>query len=164
MALVIEDGSGLSNADSYLSAADARTYASNKGVTLDADDAVVEPQIRKAMAFLEGRYSRYQGEKATDDQALQWPRSWVWRYGYALDANTIPQELKDALAELVILIHGGLDIQPTITTGGRKDRVKVGPIDVSYDSDSQPRQPVFPTVEQLLRPLERSGNLTLHRR
>ncbi|WBF76993.1 hypothetical protein PSV3_00292 [Septimatrevirus PSV34] len=36
--IVVEDGSGVTNANSYVSVADARIYASNRGVELPLDD------------------------------------------------------------------------------------------------------------------------------
>ena len=48
MALVIEDGSRVAGANSYVTLAEARAFASARGVTLSAVDATLEPFVIKA--------------------------------------------------------------------------------------------------------------------
>lgn len=42
MAIIVEDGTGVTGANSYISLADARTYATNRGFELSADDTIAE--------------------------------------------------------------------------------------------------------------------------
>jgi len=102
MALVVEDGTGKSNAESYLSVADCDTYHTNMGNTGWAGDATVkEVALRKATKFLDNKFRlRWKGTRTNEDQALAWPRSNVEDIdGFYYDSDGIPQTLKDATAE-----------------------------------------------------------------
>ena len=82
MTLIVEDGSIVENANSYVSVDDARTFASLRGVTLPASDAEVEVLLIKATDFIEAQRLRFQGSKVNQDQALQWPRTGVYVDGF----------------------------------------------------------------------------------
>jgi hypothetical protein len=165
MALVTEDGSQKSDAEAYITVAELKAYAEARDVSLTTiNDTALEQMIRKTTAYIEARRSRFQGAKATDAQALEWPRAWVEVSGYAVASDAIPQEMKDAQCELALLVDSGEDIYPNITTSGRETGITVGPIRVDYDEGSQPRQPIWRKVEDLLRPLYNTGGLTMTRR
>ena len=54
MALIVEDGSGLSGANSYASTAQADTYASDRGLTAwTGDTATKEAALIRATDYLE---------------------------------------------------------------------------------------------------------------
>lgn len=61
--LVIEDGSIVTGANSYISVEEARTYASCRGVSLSEDDSVVEVQLIKANDYLQSLRCSYKGCK-----------------------------------------------------------------------------------------------------
>ena len=67
MAIVVEDGTGKSTAESYISVADASTYHTARGNTAWAaltTDALREAALRKATDFMRQVYrSRWQGYK-----------------------------------------------------------------------------------------------------
>ena len=71
MPLIVEDGSGLANADSYVSVADCQAYAADHGLAF-AGEAAALAALRNATLYLDGEYT-YCGERATDIQALEWP-------------------------------------------------------------------------------------------
>ena len=57
MALVVEDGSGLSGANSYATAAQADTYASDRGLSAwTGDTATKEAALIRATDYLEATY------------------------------------------------------------------------------------------------------------
>ena len=74
MALVVEDGTGLSTAESYISVADADTYHSDRGNALwTGTDAVKEEALRQATEYLDATYD-WKGSISLTTQALNWPR------------------------------------------------------------------------------------------
>ena len=107
MSLVIEDGTGISNATSYVTAAEARTYALARGVTLSATDSVVEIQLLKAMDYLQSLTQCYMGCKKwpptmgthEHEQALAWPRENViidfQRRGHYAHWNWKPRQAQE---------------------------------------------------------------------
>jgi hypothetical protein len=86
--IVVEDGSIVASANSYVSAADLSTYATDRGITINGTAAVL---LIQAMDYLEQQ--DFQGYKYTDDQALQWPRGDVYIDGYYVSVSTIHNHL-----------------------------------------------------------------------
>lgn len=162
MALTVEDGTGVTGADSYVSISEIRTYAVNRNLTLPAGDADIESLARSAVDYLEGRRSDYKGVKATSTQDLQWPRIdvdadgivvGITVDGYELSPTAIPKELKLAQCQLCVEINSN-DILPTSTTFAVK-RERVDAIETEYavKPGSESFIPEMPKVEALLEPL-----------
>lgn len=156
MALTVEDGSIVTGANSYITLAEARAYATDRGVTLSATDADLEPLLIKATDYLESFADRYKGEVVEYDQPLSWPRAYAEFRGYEIDAATIPESLKRAQMQAVIELHNGVDLMPT-ETGARVKREEVGPIKTEYDLSRSPSLPNMPLLESILGPLLKSG-------
>ena len=78
MAFTVEDGTGVSGANSYGSVADANTHWSDRtdddDVWENADTSDKESALIDATDYIEGTYS-WIGEKKSKDQGLGWPRS-----------------------------------------------------------------------------------------
>jgi hypothetical protein len=108
MAIVItvEDGSNVADANSFVTLAEVRAYAAQRGVTLSVTDDDVAIQLIKSKDYLESFAMRYQGEIANEGQSLQWPRIDVYLYGSetAFPSNAIPKELKAAQNATVVAL------------------------------------------------------------
>lgn len=141
MALIVEDGVGRADADSYLSVASADAYCAAMGhVTWAGHDmAGKEAALRRATQYLDARY-RFRGERLTQTQALQWPRR-----GF----NWPQRRLLDACAELAVRAasQGSLYEDPQARAVTRET---VGPITVEYDTGKSGAQPRFSLVDDLL--------------
>lgn len=110
MALIVEDGTRVPGANSYVSLADFKAWADARGITYGSD-ATVEQQILRAMDYIEGL--NFVGFKETETQSLQWPRVNVVIDGFGLDASTIPAELKVSVYEATkVEIDGDSKIAP----------------------------------------------------
>tara|TARA_Y100000310_G_scaffold184118_1_gene184252 strand:+ start:117 stop:620 length:504 start_codon:yes stop_codon:yes gene_type:complete len=99
--LVVEDGTGLSTANTYISLADAETYFLGRLNVTDwsgATDANKDIALAMATTLLDD-YFKFEGDKVTDTQALEWPRFDIHIGGFHIPSTTIPQRLKDATAE-----------------------------------------------------------------
>jgi len=166
MALEIEDGTGKSNSNSYVTVAQAREYAQARGVVLPAEEPAVEALLIQAMDYLEAQRSRYQGRKTWPvgtvahpaAQALQWPRTGVIiDCDYALPDNVIPTELKNAQMQLGMEVFSGLVLMPS-SDGRVVKREKVDVIETEYMTGQDlgaggSMGPSFPAVDALLEPL-----------
>ena len=126
MALIVETGEIVENANSYVDLAYARAYATARGLALSDADDTLEAQLITAMDYLEALRSQYQGTKLG---SLQWPRYGVFIDGVELASDTIPKELKDAQCRLAFEVSSGVDIMPT-TSGKYAKREKVGDLEV----------------------------------
>lgn len=156
MALVVENGTGLSNADSYISVADADAYhllRGNSGWT--GDDAVKEIAIRKATEYLGVRYKRrWFGVKKTETQSLDWPRTGVVdENNYELPDDELPVDLVRATAELALRsLQGDVFFADQSTPGSVGSyRVKVGPIEEETEYlGGQSQTKIYPQVTAML--------------
>jgi hypothetical protein len=165
MALVVEDGTIVVGANSYVTIETARAYATSRGLSLSAIDSVVEAQLVLAMDYLESLRSKYKGAKTdvVTPQALQWPRSEVVIDGEDFGANSIPQELQDAQCRLAIEQEAGIELFPSQGEEGKFIvREKIGPLSTEYSEKVVGRiQPVLTAVSSLLAPLLKEGGLSL---
>lgn len=141
MALVVEDGSGLANADSYVSLDDALTIATSFGQSFAIsgdDEALAEAALRRATLWIDAAYGvRFPGWKRRyRAQALQWPRQGAY------DTNVIPQyipedevpvEIKRATVIAAVREKASPgSLSPDITPGEITKRLKVGSYEEEY--------------------------------
>ena len=159
MALVVEDGTGLSNANSYISVAEADTYHSNRGNTewAAATNEEKEQALILATQYLDGRYrKKWKGVKSSVSQALSWPRISVYdEDGYSLD-GTIPSRLTYATAEAALAKIKGTDLTPELDRGGQVRRERVGSLETEY-SPGAPARKALTAVSDLLKGIVSSG-------
>jgi hypothetical protein len=165
MALVVEDGSGLSTAESYISVADATTYHAARANTAwadVADDATREALLRKATDFMVATYrERWAGYRVSTTQALDWPRYEVpfkdatvgGTFPSYYDSNEVPVAVQRACAELALRAIDG-DLAPDLDAPVVRE--KVGPIETEYAVGAR-QSTVFRAIEGLLSPFFVSG-------
>lgn len=134
MALVVEDGSQVTGANSYVSLDDARQYVFERGGDLStADDSAAEATILKAMDYLESFAERFKGTRVSRDQSLSWPRSDVWIEEWYWNPTEIPRQVINAQMALIYEINAGEDpFNPPAPTTMPVVRTKVGPIEKQY--------------------------------
>lgn len=177
MSLIVEDGSGLTTSESYISVADADTYHDNRGNTAwDAiNDDAKEQLLRKATDYLEQTYRlRWSGVRVFPmTQALSWPRAlpyparalyWPpvgmagdWAY---VDNKTVPNEVKRACAELALRANAG-DLKPDLQRTALAETV--GQVSVYYESGA-PELPRYPIIDEWLAPyLSAQGGIAVVR-
>lgn len=158
MALTLEDGTGVANADSFVSLAEVRAFASSRAKSVSATDATLEAQVRAAHDWLVSQEHKFQGYRTHDTQTLPFPRCGLALFGRSVDSQTIPQALKNAVCQLVVEIQT-VDAQPT-AEGRVVISETVGPLSTTYKDTGTPLAlPLFPKVEGHLSPFYRSGGL-----
>jgi hypothetical protein len=146
MALIVEDGTGLANANSYVSEAECTAYLAARGKTIAGTKEVA---IIKAMDFMRQKYrGRWQGIKKTDAQALDWPRYDVLVDGYSVLSTIVPVEVKNACCELAFRADTE-DLMADLTQGVKREKIDV--IEVEYDTSSS-QQKRYAAVESILGP------------
>ena len=74
MTLIVEDGTLVANANSYVDLATARTYSIARNVVPCADDVLLEGNLIRAMDFIESHRDDFKGWLVKETQALQFPR------------------------------------------------------------------------------------------
>ena len=175
MALTVETGQIVPDADAYVTLSECNTYhlnMNNSGWT--GTDAVKEAAIRKATAYIDNKYApRWKGSRTQPGQPLLWPRSFVLRFedeeraGYAqtpvyVPGNEIPKVLKNAVCEAALRALSG-DLEEDLERGGQVASVQVGSISTTY-AQGAPAGKKYPIIDNLLRTLlKTSGMINLVR-
>lgn len=158
MALIIEDGSVVVGADSFVSVGNADIYLANFGFTEWAplDTAVKESLLRQAAQYIKQKYqSRWKGSIADASQTLSWPRVNVWMDNmaedYELTTGTVPQDVVSAQCELALLAMTG-PLFPVDTGEQEVIKQKVDTLEIQYSEGSGSSVPKYTSVDYLLQP------------
>jgi len=147
MAITQETGNQSATANSYVTVANYDAYLNVRYVgRTDISDTQVEAYIFRAMDYFESLV--FIGLKATEDQALQWPRSGIVIDGFGKNSNEIPSEVLTSIYELAYGFEQGFGINDPIAKSATKE--KVGDIEVQYKSSSSDRT-LLPAASQAIR-------------
>jgi len=154
----VEDGTGLTAANSILSVADADQIMENfddPAAWSAATDAVKENALRQATRYLNYMYV-WDGYKTVTTQGCQWPRYPVYdEDGTLIDSDTIPQRVKEACAYLALQDVNGDTLMPDNQNEGTVKKTKdvIGPIteEREYLYGEEPDKQ-YTTVEMLIEP------------
>lgn len=164
--IIVEDGTGLTNSNSYVTLAEADQYFADTGNLgwAGSDDFKKQNLINATMA-MDATYGQRYISWLRDPvlQALLWPREQVWdRHSRRIEQQSIPKTLKDAECEMALLAQNGVDLYPS---GNKADNitsesVQVGEISQSFgyktSPKDQPQYEEFRKVEQILWPILKS--------
>ena len=154
MSFIVEDGSGVAGANSYLSVAGADVYWEERdgadwaAATVPAKEAA----LIAASQYLDASYC-WKGRKGSATQGLAWPRSGaVDGEGIAISGDSLPGALTAATAELV---PEALEapLLPSRARGGalKREMVKVDVIEEEREYfEGAPGGRSFPLVDRLL--------------
>lgn len=105
MSLIVEDGTGKSDAESYVTTNEVyvyleKFYSDSNYLTATEDEQ--ETFCRKATQYLDMKYyGKWNGVKSHQFQALDFPRTDLYIDEWLFPYDEIPQKLKDACAEVV---------------------------------------------------------------
>lgn len=162
MSLIVEDGSGMTTAESLCSVAYATTYHSARGNAAWAllSNAAMEQSLRKATDYMQQAYrTRWKGDRVyPSTQALDWPRYDVWvdTYHY-IENNVVPNDIQAACAELA-LKSSSESLAPDIERETSSETV--GSLSVSYfQGSAQYKQ--FRVIDLILKPYLAGGGSTI---
>lgn len=128
--LIIEDGTGKVDAESYATAAELVSYAIKYGVTIPTDAVTQEALLRRSALAMDGM--KWKGCKTSGEQALSWPRREVEIDGEIKPSNYIPARIQYGQMALAAEIYTD-DIDPIEKRKGAVIRDKVdGAVEREY--------------------------------
>ena len=126
MPLVVEDGTGVEGANSYITVDELRTFALDRGVafaaapaqgTVDPAIAIYTPMLIRACDYIEGQRDKFAGYPAVPaTQEICFPRCGIYlnaNWQGAQELPLIPNQLKKAQAQLVLEQLNGITILPS---------------------------------------------------
>lgn len=165
MTLIVEDGTGKTDANSYVTADYADAYHAAKGnadwaaATTDAK----EQALIRASAFLTNAYV-WQGQKVNRRaQALAWPRYGMSdKEGWPVLPQEMPHEVLDACCEIALreLTEPGT-MNPDVVEAEKARRLKAGSVEIEYANfqvSPQASRPTLLIVNDLIWPFLQSGS------
>jgi len=184
MTIIVEDGTVVANANSYVTALDADAFFNNLGETLwteTASDEAKEAALVKASNYLRQKYRLFwKGSRVDAFQALDWPRRGVdvpdffdpffrqvnvplqFQDTVFIGENVIPEEVKQAqflLAFATLDAAGASTTQLQASFGRKTKREKVGSLEVEYmtaeEGGDTSQLNKFWDAEQLIEPFLR---------
>lgn len=142
MAFVAEDGTGLSNANSYTSVAFADDYFTDRGNTVWSAATTGQKQaaLVRATDWVEKRFGRrFRGYKRSKTQSLEWPRLDAFDNDDFLLAgaeDNIPRQLLKAVCEYAVRALSATLGPDNANVGIDSIKEKVGPIETSSTRSS----------------------------
>lgn len=160
MAIVVEDGTGLADANSYISTDYLIAYAIDTGQTDALSGGDPAAAAIRATTWIEGNFrSQFPGTPVNGrDQALHFPaEDGIDANGYDIPSDEVPVEVQKATAEAALreLASAG-SLSPDQAVGSSVvKREKVGSLEVEYAvaDGGIPAAPWFPTIAGILAPL-----------
>jgi hypothetical protein len=135
--LTVEDGTGVNNADSYISEADAQALALLYGVELPAVVADAEIALRKGYLNVNTHERLIQGFRSYQWQTGAFPRTEVYANNYLVANDTIPQDIQLAQIYAASAISGGVDVNAVDTGQDLKSCSVDGVYSESYQDNAR---------------------------
>lgn len=139
---IVEDGTCVSNANSYITLEGATQYMTNKGRTdwLALSDELKMISLIKGTEYVDNLY-RWRGQRLYETQNLSWPRCYRTRDDWLRDLDGfpikgIPRRLKDAVCEAAFYgYQANVELFTTYNETGnvKKQRVE-GAVEVEFFS------------------------------
>lgn len=156
MAIIVEDGTGVTNADSYASVSDLDTYATHRLDVSGYTTAQKESALVIATDWV-GQYHSFRGDKLVATQGLHFPT----------DDDAFPDDIVTATLKAALLQLQGLllvDLSAVSQSGDVESESKaVGPLSksVSYRSGTARvySRTIPKDITNLLRPYYEAGTL-----
>lgn len=174
MALIVETGLGLPNAEAYQSVSSLMAYCDARGLDYSAFEGqtvLFEQALRRATSYIDNRYrNRFTGYRTNRrEQALEWPRNGAYVQYFdqnviylqsgtgvgnvdydIIDPNTIPPELINATSEAACreLVSPG-SLTPDLDRGNAISSLKAGSVAITYASGA-PAVTVYLAIEQAI--------------
>jgi len=160
--IIVEDGSNVVDANSYVNLVDARAILTPLGQDLDEVDEIAEQQILNSARYIEAFRARYQGQKTTANQPMQWPRIGVVIDDWHIDSDIIPEDLIDAQVFSAYELSQGNALQASSSGQSVSSEEVVGAVKVSYfDTGAIDGSPILVRVNDSLNPLFKSDGSTM---
>lgn len=160
MSLIVEDGSGKEDAESYCTTLFAAEYYASRGIgavwrTISVTER--EQLLRRATDYIELRFGmRFRDSKLICAQALSFPRVGQTAVPVGVQRACAEYALRAAVAPLVA--------DPTVDAAGvqlKSKTEKLGPMEEKTEYADVGRQTFtpYPAADLLLRPFLRAGGL-----
>ena len=127
------------NANSYVTLAEANTYFQTVPSSTTWDDKTDDQKNRALISATRWIDTlNFYGDRCDNGQALSWPRNDYHVDRVELVCTSIPTDIKYATYELARALANDTDaVTGNTGTGGLYEKVKLGDLEVQYNTESQ---------------------------
>lgn len=174
MVFIVENGTNVPNANSYVDVEYSKEYFANRLITEWASytDEQIQARLIIATQYADMRYSgKFKGDISYDDQSLAFPRDLYFTEVDDIKTYIIPSILKNAICEYAMSVDGEtMSLTTAFATSDTSGEIKrkkevVGALETEteYFSSSTNGTTIFTTyvmADGLIKPLLRSTNLS----
>lgn len=158
MAIIVEDGTIVANANSYITTDEYEAYLESLGVSITDFDAA-EVQMIKAAQFIDSHEANLKGSLTDRDQAMAYPRHDLFIDGWSWASDEIPRQVILAQLSIANDIRGGEDpYNPTVNKVTTEERVE-GAVTVKYASGKPSKISKQSTSNAVMNSLLRSSGM-----
>jgi hypothetical protein len=130
--IIVEDGSIVPLANSYVSVADFQQFCEQRGVVLPTIVDLIGVLLVKAGDYLNSSDFCWRGFKVNAAQSMAWPRFEAIVDDVELLSTAIPAGIQQAQMQAAIALSAGIDLQPNLTNRDFVRKEEVGPLKVEY--------------------------------
>lgn len=161
MTIVVEDGTGLSDANAYVSVDYINTYATQRNnANWTGIDSKKEGAIITATQYIDATFD-FKGTLSSTTQALSFPRTDVYDKDGRL-LSGVPERIKQACAELAMVAISQSLIASPETAAVKRKKIKAGSVETETEyavagASSSALSPA-PFVDRLLSDLIDTGS------
>ncbi len=154
--LIVEDGTIVSNANSFVTEDQIVTYALMRGVVLPNSSDTDKDRVA-TLGILAADYLRilpWRGEVVDANQTMPFPRKNM-NMTPPWPEDAVPLAVKEAQLQLALLSNGGTVLIPTSSGFGFLIKEKIGPIENTYSEKvgvNSNGLPILPGISLLLTP------------
>lgn len=152
--MVVEDGTGLLDSNSFVSLEYADDYFTSHGVTSWSDKQPEEKEVLliNATDYINNIFD-WKGKKATPEQALNFPRTELYtKDGYEVEG--VPKQLKEAVCEAVVVLLGNKQLYQSVNENGAVTSEHIGQLSFTYDVSQKIKDStLFESINNRLRGL-----------
>lgn len=132
MALIVEDGSIVPDADSYITLVDAKALADKFGWELPTDDAEAESALRNGASYIDLQEPSLCGARVSAEQSLAYPRKGVTINGFPVAEDSIPKQVIKAQVAAAVEYGKGTDVRASSDGRITTHEEVVGAVVVEY--------------------------------
>lgn len=150
----VEDGSGVPDADSYVTLDEAITYCADRGLTFSSSPSSLgEAALIRASKAIDLRYAgAFPGDRKTGrTQGLQWPRSGAYDVGgWLIPDDEVPIEIVQATIEAAVREFAVPNsMMPDLERGGQIQSIRAGSVGVTYSATASAKT-TYTLIDSLL--------------
>lgn len=149
--LIIEDGSVVANANSFVTDAEFNTYANLRNMSVPATQPDREALLVQAMDYLFSKEQEFKGYRVSADQVLPYPRRGVCANGFNIPSDAIPISLKSAQMESALAANTIALLPNESLQNVQKTKVDV--LEISYFQGGSMTTVNLQAVDAKLKPL-----------